>query len=301
MLETRLIRSFVHVAEELHFGRAAQRLHIAQPALSRQIAQLEERLGVVLLERTQRAVTLTAAGATFLERAYRILADIDKAADEVKRVVAGEVGQLVVGFIHSSTYGIAPQLLRRFREAYPSVRLDLYEMTIQEQVEALAERRIDVGLLRPPIADPLLDHAVLEEQDFLLAVPGSHPLGARERVSIAELSQESFILFSQRNSPLFYGRIVAMCERGGFVPRLVQNATQIHTVMGLVSANMGIAIVPSVARNLHMPDVRFLAFEEAFDPVAVGVAWRRDARSPVLAAFLELARAGAGEGELESA
>ncbi|WP_447554449.1 LysR family transcriptional regulator [Vreelandella sp. EE22] len=289
MIETRLLKSFICVAEELHFGRAAQQLHIAQPALTRQIKQLEERLGVMLLERTQRKVMLTSAGRHFYTRACQIVADIDHAANEVKRVNAGEAGRLTIGFIHSSTYGITPRVLRHFRDLYPGVELDLSEMTIADQIMGLQAEKLDVGILRPPISDICLDTHILCNEAFILAVPASHPLAGRGSVELEKLSEERFILFSQHMSPLFYSRIIAMCERAGFVPRVAQQATQIHTIMGLVSANMGISIVPSVVRNLNMPEVSYLEIVDDPPPVQVALAWRRSDESPILRAFRESA------------
>ncbi|MCS2609766.1 LysR family transcriptional regulator [Halomonas dongshanensis] len=289
MIETRLLKSFICVAEELHFGRAALRLHIAQPALTRQIKQLEEKLGVVLLERTQRKVILTSAGRHFYTRACQIIADIHYAASEVKRVNAGEAGLLSVGFIHSSTYGITPKVLRLFRDRYPEVELDLSEMTIADQIAGLQAEKLDVGILRPPISDIRLQTHTLCDETFILAVPASHPLAEHGIVALEKLKEERFILFSQHMSPLFYSRIIAMCERAGFVPRVAQQATQIHTVMGLISANMGISIVPSVARNLNMPEVSCLEIENAPPPVQVALAWRRSDESSILRAFRECA------------
>lgn len=289
MVETRLLKSFIYVAEELHFGRAALRLHIAQPALTRQIKQLEEKLGVKLFERTQRKVILTSAGRQFHSRACQIIADIDHAASEVQRVNAGEAGRLAVGFLHSSTYGITPRLLRHFRDSYPDVELELSEMTIADQVIALQAEKIDVGILRPPISDLRLGTHILCDEPFILAVPSSHPLAQQRRVALERLSEERFILFSQRMSPLFYSRIIAMCEKAGFVPCVTQRATQIHTIMGLVSANMGISIVPSVARNLSMPEVCCLDIVDNPAPVQVALAWRHSDSSPILRTFREIA------------
>lgn len=287
--EIRHLRYFQAVAEELHFGRAAERLRIAQPALSRQIQNLEREVGAPLFKRTQRSVQLTAAGALYLERARRILDELTKAALDARRVDAGEYGSLTIGFIHSSTYGLLPAIIERFRHLYPDVRLELHEMTIAEQVRALPLGQIEVGLLRPPVGDPdILVRPILEEH-FLLAVPAGHRLAGKTSVSLQELAADPFILFPRRQSPLFHARILAMCERVGFVPSAVQEATQIHTVVGLVSAGMGIALVPEIARNLRIPGVHFLAIAEAPPPVEVALAWRRDKESPPLRSFRQVA------------
>jgi len=289
MIEIRHLRYFKAVAEDLHFGRAAARLHIAQPALTRQIQRLEEETGVLLLKRTQRSVELTAAGALFLQRVKMILDEIAKATTDARRVAAGEYGRLTVGFIHSSTYGLMPAVLERFRHMYPEVELDLREMTVAEQLDALVRGVIDVGLLRPPAGDPRIEMVPILEEGFLLVVPKGHPLAGAENVSLAELAREPFIMFSQRQSPLFHSRIMRMCESAGFTPNVVQHATQIHTVLGLVGAGMGVAVVPETARNLHISSTRFLRISQAPEPVHVALAWRRDNEMPSVRSFRQVA------------
>lgn len=286
MIETRLLRSFTVVAEELHFGRAAQRLSIAQPALTRQIQRLEGDLGTALLTRSARRVALTASGRIFLQRARSLLDGIDEAAAEARRVAQGQEGIVRVGFIHSSTYGITPSIIRRFRDRFPAVVLDLHEMPIDEQVAALLDATIDVGILRPPLADPRLTSHVLTSERFVIALPGTHALAAKGSVALGALASETFIFFTQQRSPLFYETINAMCRAAGFTPRVEQHATQIHTMLGLVAAGLGIAIVPEVARNLALPNVTFCAIEDDARTVDVALGWRIEDTNPALAAFV---------------
>lgn len=285
MIETRHLRYFVAVAETLHFGRAAERLNIAQPALSRQIQQLEQELGIVLLERSQRRVRLTPAGRLYLERATRLLDDLAKATNDVRRADAGHAGRLSVGFIHSSTYSVTPAILGRYHASYPDVELVLHEMTIFEQFRALRDNVIDIGILRPPVGDPHLSVMPFRDEEFLVVVPEGHRLAGTTLAALADLAEETFVLFEQRKSPLFYSRIISMCEGAGFVPQVEQYANQIHTVLGLVRAGMGISIVPEVARNLHMPGIRFLPIREAPPPVQVALAWRSLDETPTLRSF----------------
>lgn len=289
MIDTRLIISFVHVAEELHFRKAAERLHIAQPALSRQIAQLEALLGVRLLERNKRKVALTAAGRLFLDHAYRINTDLQRAVAEVRKANAGESGKLLVGFIHSSAFSLTPKILGRFHECYPEVELELAELTIAQQIVALQEKSIDVGILRPPVSDARLATHVLRDEPFVVAVPDTHELAERSEVALADIMDEPFVLFSRSQSPLFHSRIIAMCEKAGFVPSVVQHATQIHTVIGLVSANMGLSIVPQAATELNHQGVRYLEITDRPPPVQVTLAWRQSDPSPTVKAFTEIA------------
>jgi DNA-binding transcriptional LysR family regulator len=275
MIDIRHFRYFQAVAEELHFGRAAARLCIAQPALSRQIQQLEEEIGTPLLRRTQRRVELLAAGQVFLDRSNLILDEVERAVIDARRTGAGEYGRLSVGFIHSSTYGLLPSIIERFRHLYPDIELELHEMPITEQHVALTRGVIDIGLLRPQPAPAELEIQPVLEDPFLVAVPHTHPLAKRQSVHLKELAGEPMVMFPQRGSPLFHSRIMAMCERAGFTPRVAQQATQIHTVAGLVGAGIGVAIIPGTARNLQPKGVHFLEILDRPDPVHVALGWLR--------------------------
>ena len=288
MTTVRLLRDFVAVATELHFTRAAEQLRVAQPALSRNIRLLEENLEVRLLDRTQRSVKLTPAGRLYLDRALRILEELDRAAVDARRAHAGHAGRLSIGFIHSSTYSVTPLILQHYRARYPDVELVLNEFTIWDQIPALIDNVIDVGILRPPVDDPRLDTMVVRNEPFLIVVPAHHRLAGAGTASIRDLRADDWVFFSQQRSPLFHSRITAMCERVGFAPRVKQYATQIHTVLGLVRAGIGIAVVPSVARNLKIPDIGFLEIEERPAPVQVAVAWRREDPSRTVQAFRDI-------------
>ena len=275
MIDIRHFRYFQAVAEELHFGRAAARLCIAQPALSRQIQQLEEEIGMPLLRRTQRRVELLAAGKVFLERTHLILEEVARATVDARRTGEGQFGRLSVGFIHSSTYGLLPSIIERFRHLYPDIELELHEMPISEQHVALSRGLIDIGLLRLGPAPTELEIQPVMEDPFLVAVPHTHPLAKRESIHLNELVDELMIMFPKRGSPLFHSRVMTMCESAGFTPRVVQQATQIHTVAGLVGAGLGLAIIPGTALNLHLKGVHFLEILDRPEPVHVALGWLR--------------------------
>ncbi len=275
MIDIRHFRYFQAVAEELHFGRAASRLCIAQPALSRQIQQLEQEIGTPLLRRTQRRVELLAAGRVFLERTNLILEEVVRAAIDARRTGAGEFGRLSVGFIHSSTYGLLPSIIERFRHLYPDIELELHEMPISDQHVALMRGIIDIGLLRPQPAPAELEVQPVLEDPFLIAVPHTHRFARCAAIHLKELAGEPMILFPQGESPLFHARVTAMCERARMVPHVVQQATQIHTVVGLVGAGLGLAIIPGTARNLRPRGVHFLEILDRPEPVHVALAWLR--------------------------
>lgn len=275
MIDLRHLRYFQAVAEELHFGRAAARLHIAQPALSRQVQQLEAEIGTPLLRRTQRRVELLPAGQVLLERSYVVLEEVERAVRDARRTGAGELGRLSVGFIHSSTYGLLPSIVERFSHLYPDIELELHEMPIADQHVALLREVIDVGLLRMQPAPAELEVQPVMADPFLVAVPRAHRLHKRKAVRLQELAGEALVMFPHRGSPLFHSRIMAMCHRAGFTPRVVQQASQIHTVVGLVRAGIGLAIVPGTARNLQPRGVHFLEIQDRPEPVQVALGWLR--------------------------
>jgi DNA-binding transcriptional LysR family regulator len=285
MIDIRQLRYFQAVAEELHFGRAAARLAIAQPALSRQIQQLEQELGTPLLRRTQRRVELLPAGALLLERARAIQQDLARALADVRRTAAGELGRLTLGFIHSSTYGLLPMVIRRFRQLYPGIELELLEMPITTQHAALVRGTIDLGLLRVQPGPAELESLTVLPDPFVLAVPARHRLAARTRVRLKEVAGEPFVLFNKAEAPLLHDRVQALCEQAGFQPNVVQRATQLHTMVGLVGGGLGVAVVPASARNLHPKQVRFVAIADKAEPLHIALAWRRGHETPAIRSF----------------
>jgi DNA-binding transcriptional LysR family regulator len=295
VIDIRQLRYFQAVAEELHFGRAAARLAIAQPALSRQIQQMEEELGTPLLRRTQRRVELLPAGALLLERARLIQQELARAVSDTRRTGTGELGRLALGFIHSSTYGLLPSIVGRFRQLYPGIELELHELPITAQHAALLRGTIDIGLLRVQAAPAELEVVPVMPDPLVLALPAAHPLSGRKRVRLKSVADDPFVMFSKAESPLFHARVQALCEQAGFAPQVAQHATQIHTVVGLVGAGLGVAVVPATARNLHPQQVRFVPLADKADPVHVALAWRRGHETPVLESFRRVTQEVVGE------
>jgi DNA-binding transcriptional LysR family regulator len=295
-MELRHLRYFVAVAEELHFGRAAGRLLVAQPSLSRQVRDLERELGVPLLSRAHRRVALTAAGEAFLEEARLTLARAAEAAEAARRAHRGEIGQLRVGFVQSATFHALPRLLRGFRTAYPDVDLAVRAMTTVEQVAAIRDQRIHVGLLRPPIDDRGITLSVISRDQLVVALPGGHPLAASERVSLAALADEPFILYARSEGPGVRDAIVAACLAAGFRPRVAQEAWDTPTIVALVGAGLGVSLLISPAP----PSDGAVAYRppaEDLPPWELALAWRRDHHSPVLDRFLETAPGAQKPGE----
>jgi DNA-binding transcriptional LysR family regulator len=289
-MELRHLHYFITVAEELHFSRAAERLHISQPPLSQQIQNLEDELGVKLFERTKRQVHLTEAGKVFLERCYLVLAQLEQAIAATQRIGRGEVGQLAIGFVVSAMYTVLPEILRGFREKFPAVELQLHELTTAQQIQALYDKQVDVGIVRSAISEPGLSVECFLPESLVLALPETHPLSAQTQVSLSTLADELFILFPAKMGPVFYEQIINICQQAGFRPKVSQEAVQMETIIGLVAAGMGIAIVPTSLQNFHRGGVIYRPLKEEIPDTGLYLTWRQHDSSPVVRAFLDLAR-----------
>ena len=289
-LELRQLRYFVTVAEELHFGKAALRLHMTQPPLSQTIQALEQLLGAALFERSRRGVALTPAGMALLPEARRLLAQAQELPQLVQRAAAGEVGRLTLAFVSSADYSVLPPFLRAYRAAYPQVQITLQEATSDLQLDDLLHNRIDAGLLIPPLPDKAgleLDYLPVLNEPLVLAVPAGL-LAKKGKVALAALPRLPLIVFPRAISPALYDAILSVFRDAGITPEIGQQAIQMQTIVSLVSAGMGMALVPQSVSNLMRPGVEYRALADAGPLVETGLAWRRDNTSPVLRGFLEL-------------
>jgi DNA-binding transcriptional LysR family regulator len=290
-MELRRLRYFVTVAEELHFGRAAEKLHMSQPPLSIQIRALENELGVTLLNRTQRHVSLTQAGHAFLQEARKILAQVEQAVLTTRRAGRGEIGELAVGFISVADYNVLPIVLREFRRRFPLVNLTLRESTTDVQVEDLVAGRIDVGFVLPPISAQGVASEPILREPLIAALPQRHPLAARPgRIGLSALAASPFILFPRRMAPGLYDAVVSFCRAAGFSPQVGQEAVQMQTIVSLVSAELGVALIPRSLENLQRTGVVYKSVRERSPMIEIHLAWRQDDNLPALKLFLELAR-----------
>ena len=291
-LELRQLRYFVAVAEEMHFGRAAQRLHMTQPPLSQSIQALEALLGTPLFARTSRSVTLTPAGAALLPRARQLLHDAQALPDLARRAAAGESGRLALAFVSTADYSVLPSFLHQFRTAFPQVQIELREATTDLQLEALEHNEIDVGLLIPPLPDRmkyLLAYRRVLAEPLVLAAPESAAALRKDGpLPLHAVADLPLIIFPRRIAPAFHDAILGCYRDAGLTPRIGQEAIQMQTIVGLVSAGMGIALVPQSVSNLKRPGVAYRALADTTALIETGLAWRRDNPSPVLHAFLEL-------------
>ncbi|WP_152362990.1 LysR family transcriptional regulator [Microlunatus speluncae] len=286
------LRSFVVVAEELHVGRAADRLRLAQPTLSRQIAALEGDLGVLLFSRDRRRLRLTSAGQVFLEHARDLLQRADGAAVAAKRAAAGELGELRLAFVQSATYEALPELLGRFRQSCPEVRLKLSPLTTLRQLPALLGGGLDVGLLRPrqPRAGlPDLRTHVISHDPWTVALPAGHRLARLRRVRVADLATEDFVLYASEAGSTGHDQILDGCRAAGFEPRIIQETADAQTTVAMVAAGLGVSLLLRPAPPMDPGLVAYRPLRDPWPGWDLAIAWSPDNPSATLRRFLELA------------
>jgi DNA-binding transcriptional LysR family regulator len=290
-VELRHLRYFVAVAEERHFGRAAERLHIAQPPLSQQIRRFEAELGEPLLYRTTRSVELSPAGEVLLERAREILAAVDSAIDDARRAARGEYGRLAIGFTGSSTYEMLPSLAAALRHELPGVMLDLRgELLTPAQVAQLIDGTLDLGLLRPPVHERGLTTEVLRSEPLIVVLPDSHPLAALESVPVERLKDEPFITYPSHFRSVLHDAVEDACAAHGFTPRAAHEVGETATLVSFVAAGLGVSLVPASVRHMTVHGAVYRPLAQDATRVELAAAWRRDDDRPVLRQALEVIR-----------
>ena len=297
-VELRHLRYFVAVAEDLHYGRAADRLGISQPPLSQQILALEREIGARLFDRSNRRVALTEAGRVFLEESREILDRVERAAGTAERVHSGQTGEIRIGFFGSAPFVPAFQrLIFRFRQEHPAVRVILTEMTTYNQVDALLENALDLGVVRPlqPVPDAHETQLLIEEP--LHAVMRSdHPLAARDVLSVSDLAGEPMVSYARSIGSGLYQSVVDLCRNAGFTPDIVQEANATPTMMGLVAAGLGISILPASLQSLSIGTVTFRPLRDEAAHTAVWLTRRREGSAILPRRFMALAARLAREG-----
>ncbi|HCF2343190.1 LysR substrate-binding domain-containing protein [Pseudomonas paraeruginosa] len=290
-MELRHLRYFIAVAEELHFGRAAERLGISQPPLSQQIQALEEEISARLFERTNRRVELTDAGRLFLDESRQVLAQVDKAVLLARRAHLGELGELKIGFTSSAPFtSTIPSSIHAFRKAYPEVHLDLQEMSSRQVLRALLEESLQVGVIRP-LALPDTVHSVELFREPLVAVlRADHPLaaGSEDGLAIAALAEEPFVFFPRSYGTGLYDQVIALTRQAGFSPRIAQEASEAMTIIGLVSAGLGVSILPASFRRTRVDGVVYRTLGDPEATTAVWLVRRQNEGSPLALSFIDL-------------
>jgi DNA-binding transcriptional LysR family regulator len=287
-MEIRHLRYFLVLAEELHFNRAAERLHIAQPALSQQVRQLEKELNVELFIRTTRKVELTLAGASLKKHALEILSNVDSVKDLVARVATGETGRLTLGFTGSATYDLLPQIARAVRETISGVSLVLRgEMATASQIEALRSNAIDIGFLRPPISEEF--HQRVVRTDYLsLLMPASHPLAGDESIDLAHMADESFIQYSPSADPATFTIVSSAYQQAGFEAIVHQEVDATSVMVSLVAAGLGMALVPNSVSHVRVDGAVIRPLSSPIIPMNLVAAWRIGNDLPAISRFIEI-------------
>ena len=285
------LRYAVALADELNFGRAALREGMRQPPFSQQISKLEEELGVRLFERTTRQVRLTPAGEAFVAEARTSLAHAELAAESARRAGRGEAGRLAIGFVGSATNLTLPRVLRRFRARHPGVQVELRELTTAQQAEELRQGRLDVGLLHAPPAGPaaeVLSTRTVARELLLAVLPAGHPHATHKVLPTGMLAGEPFVMFPRRFGTALHDQIIGVTRAAGFEPRVVQEAVQMQTIVGLVAAGLGVSIVPESVARLRRGDVVFRPLSPATRVVTLDLTWRTGDPNPIVRNFRAL-------------
>lgn len=287
-MELRQLRYFMAVADELSFVRAAKRVGISQPPLSRQIANLEIEIGARLFDRNKHGVKLTEAGVALRQELRLVLPRFDNAINTARRAAKGQVGTLSLGFGGSAVYTFTPSLLRQFRKRFPGVELSLQNIPVTSQLDALLDNRIDIGFLLYPVDHDAIATKILLHDRLNVALPAGHPLTRRRDISVQELADSQFVVFPRSRNFGFYNKVADLCAKAGFVPNIVQEISPLEAQIGLVAAGVGIAIVPSVARKFRLAEVEFRPLRERTASVKFAMAWRKADESPVVRAFIDI-------------
>jgi DNA-binding transcriptional LysR family regulator len=293
-MEVRQLRYFVAIAEEGSFLRAAARLHLSQPPLSVQIKALEDELGVSLLARSNRGVTLTAAGAVFLEETRALLLRWEHAKTKAQQAGHDDVGMISIGFVSIAALGILPPALKSFRAKFPVAEVQLHELTTDAQIRELRALRLDLGIGLGPVEEPDIAFERLLREELILALPAAHPAARGDgAINLRTLSQESFIVSPRELAPGLFDLTMSQCRAAGFAPRITQHARQMQTVIGLVSCGMGFALVPASVRNLKRPGVRYRRLLRKGEAIELGVLRLTRSDGPLRAHFVEALRGAA--------
>jgi len=289
-IELRHLRYFVAVAEELHFGRAAQRLNLAQPPLSQQIRKLEELLGYALFVRTSRSVGLTVAGEALLQRARRVLRNVQRDIDETRSIGRGEVGSLHIGFVGSGMLTTLPAIFRSYHKAYPRVHLQLHESFTSGVVEGLENGTLDAGILRDGDVNEGLNVTTIYSEPYVAVLPAGHRAAKQKSISPEILRDEPFVYYPRTSGARAFEKPLAICETYGFRPRIVQEATHWLTILRLVGAGFGVSIAPACVRSIASPDVVCLPLRDTKTVSNIELAWLVGDSRPIVERFAQIAK-----------
>jgi len=287
-LELRHYRYFLAVAEELHYRKAAEKLFISQPGLSRQIKQMEEILETTLFVRTKKKVALTPAGEYLRSEVEFVLNHLELTQKQVRSIGEGKLGEIRIGFLGSAMQRVIPKLLLQLKKSYSGIRTSLEELSNHAQVNAVLKDKLDIGFVRLARVPKDMNIAPVFEDSFSIVLPMEHPLNKKNFRGIEQLAEEDFILFSQEYSPLYYDTVMSICEDGGFSPKISHKSVHAQTIFKLVENRLGIAIVPTSLQHGFKMDVKFIALKKIKQKAVLSVIWKPDNRNPVLRHCMEL-------------
>ncbi len=291
-IELRQMRYFVAVAEELNFTRAAKKLSIAQPPLSRQIQNLEKELGVVLLNRANKRVNLTPAGQAFYDECRQILQAVERSIQITQKVAQGKIGRLVMGFEGSTHHEMLLKIIRQFHETYPGIELVLQEMSSGKQVKALREKQIAVGLLDPITATPDLKFETLFTESLVAVLPEQHPLATSEVINVGDLAADLWVTGRNDGTCGLLKRLLDICNLHGFVPNIRQEANDIQMMLSFIASGFGVTLLPESSRRLIAPGVKFLPLQDPVPEVQMAIAWLQGTEpSPIRQSLLDTIQA----------
>ncbi|MFF2481656.1 LysR family transcriptional regulator [Paenibacillus sp. NPDC058071] len=292
-MEFQQLKYFTEVASYLHFGRAADSLHVSQQTISSQIAQLESELGVQLFKRTTRKVQLTLAGEALLEEVQLIFQHLQKGIEEAKRAESGRRGKLVIGYYAIMLYSILPKAIRLFREEYPEVEIVLREVIPENMEKEIEEGEIDLGFavyLNDKHSEMKMNWLPYSTESMVVALPKSHPLAVKKMIHLHELAEEPFIMMNRSKSTLLYDFFFLTCRQSGINPNIVQSATNEQAVIGLVAAGVGIALVPNCMNKLFESDIAYIPMAESFLHIQFAICWLRSNKTKQVKNFVEIVR-----------
>jgi len=281
-LELRHFKYFIAVAEELHYRKAAERLFISQPGLSRQIKQMEEILNTQLFVRSKKKVSLTTAGKYLKGELEFILNHLELTQKQLKLIADGSSGELRIGFLGSAMQNIVPRLLVGLRDSYPDIKTSLDELSNHAQVNAVLKDKLDVGFVRLTRVPSSMKITPVLEDTFSLVLPKDHAISANTFKGMQQFSNEHFILFSQDYSPLYFDKVMSICEDAGFKPKVSHRSVHAHTIFKLVENNLGIAIIPTALQYGFQMDVKFIELKKIKQKAVLSMIWKKDNRNPVL-------------------
>ena len=289
-MEFKHLRTFVSVANYLHFGHAAKALGVAQPHVSRLVQQLEDELGVRLFYRNKRNVRLTETGELFLDEAKSLLRNAELARQRVQQSAEGKRGRLTISLVRSAMLGVLPKILNRFHTEFPDITLSALELSAVSEVHALRDRLTDVVFAHPPIPNSDIYASLsLEEEPLWVVLPKRHPLARRERIDLIDLADETWVMFPRDDGADIYDRIIALCQRTGYAPKIVQEARSVQVRVGLVAAGFGVHLVQRSWQTMPHPGVVYRPIRPT-DTIGLSCYWRKVDANPVLKRFLNVVR-----------